>query len=252
MNKAILLDIYTIAWKEWKEIFSQENNLKTGFLYLLLCVCILAIFMPLPPKNAEELASSPVDLIYFWSGIPYSLIVLYRQFGIFEERQRKTLSTLIATKIPDCAIVFGKIGATVILCWISTVLAGMLSIIKANVVNQENILFFYTGKSLLFGVCVSLLFTILTASSGMFISFSTKTATQFQWLYLIVSSFFLLFLCYFINSIIYKIVSIQQSIGLETASLELSFLIYLISFTIIDILVLVFTFKRFKRDDLIS
>ena len=187
MSKEVLVDIYTIAWKEWKEIFCLGNNWEKTFVYLLLCLIALAIVMPLPAKNTQEFIDDSFDLMYYWSTIPYFLLYFYRQFGVFEERQRKTLLTLMATATPNYAIVLGKISATVTFCWGSTVLTSILSLAKANLSARQNTPLFYTWQTFFFGSAVSLLFTILVASCGMLISFYNETPLQFHTQYFIVS-----------------------------------------------------------------
>ena len=253
MSKTALANIYTIVWKEWKEILGirKTNNTSRAFVYLLLIVGILGVLMPLPPKNMEEFISNSFSLMYFWSIIPYFLIFFYRQYGILEERQHKTLLTLIATKTPDYAIVLGKIIATTVFCWSSTMLASIFSIIKANLLSREGFPFFYDWKPLFFGSCISLLFAILIATCGMLISFYTHTAVKFQLQYAVVSFLLLLLVCLSINTLIYKIAYVQQFIGIKNVSLTLSCFTYLFNFALIDLFLLILTLKRFKRERLI-
>lgn len=251
MNKAILLDIYTVVWKEWKEIFGRGNNPIIKSLYLLLSVGTLSIYVTMPAKNMAEFSSDSFNFMYFWSIIPYLIMISYGYFGILKERQSKTLLTLIATRIPGYAIVLGKIIIAVVFCWISTILTSMLSIIRANFLERQNVPFFYSGKLLLFGLCISLLFTILIATCAMLASFSAHTALQFQVKFLAFSLLPFLFICFSVDIITYSASYVQQLLGIEKASPTLLSLVCLSCLALIDYSMLIFTIKRFKRSKLI-
>ena len=252
MNKAILLDIYTVAWKEWKEIFASGNNSIKEILYFLLCIGIVSINTSAPAKTVTEFISNSFDFVYFWSTVPYLFMILYGHFGIFKERQRKTLLALIATRIPKYAIIIGKIIVTVFFCWISTVSTSILLIVKANFLEQENSPFFYSGKFFLFSLCISLLFTILIATCGMLASYSARTALQFQIKNLAFSLLPLLFIYFSVEIIVSNISYVQQLISIEKISSILLASVCLSCLALIDLIMLVFTLKKFKRNKLIT
>jgi ABC-2 type transport system permease protein len=107
-------DITTIIWKEIKEIFLQRPNFRGGWAGLLVLLAVFGIFIPL--QSGPAWVSSPANLA-IWSWVPYLLVSGVVADSFAGERERHTLETLLASRLSDRAILFGKIGAALVYGW---------------------------------------------------------------------------------------------------------------------------------------
>jgi ABC-2 type transport system permease protein len=96
------------------------------------------------------------------------------------ERERHTLETLLASRLPDKAILFGKIGTSVLYSW-SITLAGMaVALVTVNLAFGGNGLLMYSPDTLLVGVIMNALVALMTATVGVLISLWASTVRQAQ------------------------------------------------------------------------
>jgi ABC-2 type transport system permease protein len=106
------------------------------------------------------------------------------------ERERHTLETLLASRLSDRAILFGKVASAVSYAWgliLGMVLLGLLTV---NVVAGHGKLLMYPLPTLLASVCLSLLFSLLAASIGVPVSLRAATVKQAQQTLSFVGMFF--------------------------------------------------------------
>lgn len=252
MNKTLLIDIYTIAWKEWKEVFQTGNDFIKSFIYLLIFLIAVVSIISSPATNIKEFTLDLFSSTHFWTIIPCVLILIFsnRLNSIFEERKFHTLPSLLATRIPNYAIVIGKVSANTIYIWGATLLASMLSLIKINFISRIDSFTFYSLYFWLISSSFCLLVTILMASLSIIVSLYAKTELQFQLQYLLysLSSLFIIHLSviFFANLAFY----IQETVEFEKLLLISLVLCYFICFTFIDSFLLFLAIKFFKRNRL--
>ena len=111
----MLLDMWTIIRKDIKEVFSARGTgRRGGWMSILIFVGLLGILMPL--QTGQQWLTNPV-LPILWSWIPVFLVVSVVTDSFAGERERNTLETLLASRLSDRAILFGKIGAAVLYGW---------------------------------------------------------------------------------------------------------------------------------------
>lgn len=123
-------DIVTIARKELKEIFVQRGSLRSGIINLLLIVGIIGIVYP--QMMGREWLTSPVGLVsVIW--MPMFLSMGLIADAIAGERERHTLETLLASRLSDLAILFGKISAAIIYCFTITLASLLVGAATVNV-----------------------------------------------------------------------------------------------------------------------
>jgi ABC-2 type transport system permease protein len=93
------------------------------------------------------------------------------------EKERNTLPTLLTSRLPDRAILFGKMLFGIIMGWTAGLLMLVISLIVANISNGEGFLF-YSPSVLGAYLGFSLLMAILTSGAGVLISMRAKTAQE--------------------------------------------------------------------------
>ncbi len=173
----MLSDLWTVLWKEWKEILLQRGSLRTGVLGLLLLLGVFGIFLPLQMGRAW--VHSPLVLVY-WLWVPLLLVSGVVADSFAGERERHTLEALLATRLPDRAILFGKLGAALGYGWGVTVASLLLGLVTVNVAHGQGEFLFYPpvmGGGVL---VLSLLSAGLVASGGVLISLRAASVRQAQ------------------------------------------------------------------------
>ncbi len=169
-------DISTMTWKETKELFSQGGLM--GYLTPLVLLIVGGVVYPLISwLSWVQLGSLEIPLILF---LTFQLIVASAADSFAGERERHTLETLLASRMPDRAILLGKVGTLVGYGWgmnFSQLLLGWLTI---NIVHWQGHLVFYPLDLLLLTFALGLLVNILAASAGVLVSLRSATARQAQ------------------------------------------------------------------------
>ncbi|MEI7849456.1 MAG: ABC transporter permease [Chloroflexota bacterium] len=173
----MLYDILCVLQKEFKELLFQRGQVRGNSLRILIFVGVFGILMPL--QNGPT-ALTPNAGLVFWAWIPYILISSITADSFAGERERHTLETLLASRLSDRAILFGKLAAVIGYGWGLTILTLMVSALTINLANwQGHILFF---PALLFGVIllISLEVSVFTAGLGILVSMHSSTTRAAQ------------------------------------------------------------------------
>jgi len=170
----MMADIWTVMWKEWKE-FSQGGG--RGRLGLLLFLGVFGVFMPL--QMGRGWVESPVmPVAAVWVSLFLVTTVVADSFA--GEREQHTLETLLASRLPDRAILFGKVGAAVVYGWVLTMLGLLLSLVTVNVAYQGEGLLFFPAPLAVGTVLLSLLGAGLAAGAGVLVSLRAASVRQAQ------------------------------------------------------------------------
>jgi ABC-2 type transport system permease protein len=192
----MITDIMTIVWKEWQELVHQRGSMRgsmRGGLYgLLVFIGVFGIFFPL--QFGMEMISSPLQLL-IWGWVPFLLITTVIADSFAGERERHTLETLLASRLSDQAILFGKITAAIGYGWGLTLVSLLLGLITTNIANWQGQIIIYPPRILLGILGISLLISLFASGLGVLISLRASTVRQAQQTFSIV--FMLLFVPFF-------------------------------------------------------
>jgi len=96
------------------------------------------------------------------------------------ERERHTLETLLASRLPDRAILFGKIATAVFYGWGLTLCILLMNLISINVMYCNTGLVLPPALSLIAAAGIGLLVAAMSASLGVLISLRSPTVRQAQ------------------------------------------------------------------------
>lgn len=173
----MISDIGTIVWKEGKEILALYGSRRGGPLGMLIFIGLLGIYWPL--QAGRDWITSPVSLAY-WAWVPPFLVSTVVADSFAGERERHTLETLLATRLPDRAILLGKIGAAVAYGWGFTLMVMLLGLVAVNVVHGRGQLLLYPLTVVLSGTLLSVLAALMAASIGVLVSLRASTVRQAQ------------------------------------------------------------------------
>ena len=109
-----MIDVLTVATKEWKELVWSGGGMRGGRMSLVILLAVFGVFMPY--QFGAEWLHSPGMLMY-WAWVPLMIVSGVVADAFAGERERHTLETLLATRLPDRAILFGKTLAAVGYGW---------------------------------------------------------------------------------------------------------------------------------------
>jgi ABC-2 type transport system permease protein len=168
-------DIVTMIWKEWREVIVNRRGLRGGVASIAVVLFIIGVFMPLQ-TGADWLNNPTQLLIWSWLPIFISLSIVTDSFA--GERERHTLETLLASRLSDQAILFGKIVSVVLYAWLLTVASVLAGAVTINVAVPADGIQFYPLDSLVISLTLSLLAAVLIACIGVLVSLRAPTARQ--------------------------------------------------------------------------
>ena len=100
----MLSDVRTVMWKERKSLFRFRGS-RSKLILTLLSPVFLGVYMPISMgTDWLESVFSPVLSVF----LPVIFVSLTVPDSFAGERERHTLETLLASRLPDRAILFGK------------------------------------------------------------------------------------------------------------------------------------------------
>jgi ABC-2 type transport system permease protein len=235
-------DITTMIWKETKELFSQGGIL--GYLTPLILLAVGGVVYPLISWSSwVQLGSLEIPFILF---LTYQLIVASAADSFAGERERHTLETLLASRMPDRAILLGKVGTLVGYGWVMNFSQLLLGWLAVNIVHWQGHLVFYPFDVLLLTFALGLVVNILAASAGVLVSLRSATARQAQQMLTVGGLVVMLGITF---GLLELTSNLLPSLGIVLSLAQLlALLIGLL--TGIDIIVLTLALERFQRSRL--
>jgi ABC-2 type transport system permease protein len=171
-------DFATVLWKEWKEIVLERSAGGSGSYRPLLLMLILGIFVPFRMGPERFLSATGLLIPTFFSAIVITAVIADSFAG---ERERHTLETLLASRLSDRAILFGKIAASVAYGWSISIACILIGAITVNVANWHGqILMFHDTASWLMLLLGPPLLGGVVATAGVLVSLRSATVRHAQ------------------------------------------------------------------------
>lgn len=238
-------ELYAIVRKEWKEIFAGDGR-RGGTFRILVIVFVMGIFLP-SQFGATWLSSRFALAMGGW--IPIILIVAVVADSFAGERERHTLETLLASRLSDRTILFGKLLAATAYGFGITLATLLVSGIAVNLTHDGGFTFFSAGR--VGGILLlAALSAVFAATGGVLVSLRAATVRQAQQTLSIAAM-----LVFFIPTIgLPALPSAARSrMLLWFASRDAAsvFALLLLVILTVDLLLLAACLARFRRDRLI-
>ena len=227
-------DLGSIMWKEWIEWKRQYGSRTSMLVIMAVMVLIFALILPLQFGKGWFQSG---QALYAWLLVP--VLILFRSMGdvISGERERHTLETLLATRLPDSAIIFGKMLVPAITSWLLTQIIMIIAVIPLNLFTQIDT-GFYSVSLLVSGLFLSLLSSLYAAAAGLFLSIRSETSDQAN------QSMFLFLILYVVLlgvvTGVYHVISPGSGMSQMVLGIGLFF-------CVVDFLILSLARKSFKR-----
>ncbi len=170
----MLQDVLTVIWKERKGLLRVRGS-RGRFLLIMLTPIVMAVVMPLQ-VGKDWLDEIPSVLLAV--AVPLILVAVTIPESFAGERERHTLGTLLASRLSDRAILFGKMAVSLVLAWGVTLLVLLVSLATFNVAHWDGAVLFYAPIIALADLFLSLLVAMMVASTGVLISMRAQTVQQ--------------------------------------------------------------------------
>ena len=175
----MMADIWAVIWKERKGLLWRSGRRWRMLLSPLIAFAMVAVYFPL--QTGRDWVDSPESL--FCVIFPLVLIGMTIPESFAGERERHTLATLLASRLPDRAILFGKMAVSVAFGWGMTLFALLVSLVTVNVANAvqgDGGFLFYSWRMLMADLGLSLLLAITVSGAGVLISLRSSTVQEAQ------------------------------------------------------------------------
>lgn len=169
-------DILTIVWKELKDSLFQGRW--RAWVRPVLLIGILGVFEPLVGKRGWMELSLLEMLLFLWFAFFVIISVVADSFA--GERERHTLETLLASRMPDISILLGKVLVVVLYGWGVMVVGLFLGAGVTYLAHGSEGYMFYPTDMLLFTLLLGLLVGTLGAGAGVLLSLRMSTVRQVQ------------------------------------------------------------------------
>lgn len=171
-------DIWTVMWKEWHEFLAGGGSRWRGGLGIVVVLFVFSIFLPIQTGRSWTTSALPIliDAAY----LPLSIIINMMADAFAGERERHTLETLLASRLSDRAILFGKIGAAIVFGWVLAILGSLIGLVAVNITHPSGGIVFYSPGTTVGIVVFGLLASTLAAGAGGLVSLRAGTVRQAQ------------------------------------------------------------------------
>jgi len=176
--RPIFSDIAAVMRKEWREVTSPEatgfSKRSTYIAVAILVITMAAIAATIGPTFVE----SPIAL---GIGCISTVVLLGSVADSFAgERERHTLETVLASAIPDLALLLGKIVTNVVYAWATTLFIMIAMLIGANA-NARGVPMRMYPPSTLVGTLVLIpLMMLMISTVGVLLSLRAPTVREAQ------------------------------------------------------------------------
>lgn len=169
-------DIKTVMWKEWRTLARFQGK-KTQLILIILTPTLMAIYFPW--ETGLDWLTDGISLLPVFA-VSMMLVMTTIPDSFAGERERRTLRTLLASRLPDQAIFIGKMVVSIILAFGMVVLVMILGLITVNVIHGEGQFLFYDLDVLGAALLLGLLTSTLVAGIGVPISLKAETVQNAQ------------------------------------------------------------------------
>jgi ABC-2 type transport system permease protein len=172
----MMREIGVVMRKELREM-GVEGGGRRGRLTPLVGLAVAGVLLPF---NFGVRYVLPETMMVMGLILPVLFVLPIVADTFAGERERHTLETLLATRLPDAAILFGKLAAIVSYAFVLSAFSLAIGLITVNVANPEARPLLMTPATLGMTVMEVVLVATLITGIGLLISLGAATVRQAQ------------------------------------------------------------------------
>jgi ABC-2 type transport system permease protein len=170
----MIADVGTMIRKEALELVVSLRG--RGRVSQLLILGVFGVIVP--ARTGDRWVDSKIGLlIAAWA--PMLLVISLVADAFAGERERHTLETLLASRLPDRAILFGKILTIAAYGWLAAIAVSIAGLIVVNLKVSGGLVHFSAAATAA-GIAFALLTSLLASTVGALVSLRAATVRQAQ------------------------------------------------------------------------
>lgn len=170
-------DVGAVLWKELRELPDALGGRRGGFVYGLASIGLMGVLIPLDEGPDFLSGWEPVFFAALWAFITVTAVVADSFAG---ERERHTLETLLASRLPDGAILVGKLLAAVLYGVAISVVLLAIALLTVNLRFRAGGPHLYAAPTAASALALAVLAAGLAGSTGVLVSLRAATLKQAQ------------------------------------------------------------------------
>ena len=170
-------DLATVVWKEMRQMGREPGSRLRIVLAAMVPVLYFGI---VGPWVAGGRWIDAPDVAFIAVLVPLVVVMLTAPDSFAGERERKTLKTLLSTRLSDHAILYGKLLFNVMLGWSMALVTLLLGLITYNLANWSGGVVLFDAWTGFTAIAISLLMSILTAGVGVLVSLRSNSVQEAQ------------------------------------------------------------------------
>ena len=170
-------DTRTVMWKEWRSILRSQSRRWRVVAMLGAPLILFGVYVPWDAGEYWLIGPPP---IIGATALAILAVVLTIPDSIAGERERHTLETLLASRLPDRAIVLGKLGFSFGLASTIAISVLVLGLITFNMAHWDGSITTYELWTGLAALTFSILMALLGAGVGVSVSLRAASAQEAQ------------------------------------------------------------------------
>ena len=169
-------DLRIVLWKEWRSLLHGQSRRQ-----LLLMTATLAFWaIWLPVQTGSDWMTDGILSILISVLLPALVVAITVPATIAGARERKTLPTLLATRLSDEAILFGKLIVPVALGVAAMVAVLIVGLIAANIASWDGSVRLYDPVVIVPDLIIGAEVAIAAAAAGVAISLRARRVQDAQ------------------------------------------------------------------------
>lgn len=173
----MMRDVQPVAWKEWRELLHMSGSGRGALARHIISVGIIGVIWPwqFGPAFVHTILGAALAAVTAFMYIAGAAPDMFAG-----ERERHTLETLLASRLPDHAILLGKVVALIGYGCIAALIMLVIALLTLNIVHGRGQFLMFTPSQLLAVLVFTPLAAGLMAAIGVHVSLRAKTVKQAQ------------------------------------------------------------------------
>jgi ABC-2 type transport system permease protein len=169
-------DLRNVLWKEWRSLIHGQSRRQ-----LILMTATLAFWaIWLPVQTGSDWMTDGILSILISVLLPALVVAITVPATIAGERERRTLPTLLATRLSDEAILYGKLIVPVLLGVAAMVAVLLVGLIAANIASWDGTVRLYDPVVIVPDLIIGAQVAIAAAAAGVAISLRARRVQDAQ------------------------------------------------------------------------
>jgi len=172
----MMRDLTTVVWKEWRELLAGAGG-RAGAMRMVIGLSGMGVVFPV--------RGGPAFLLGWQAALGPVLLACMIATAVAAdafagERERHTLETLLATRLPDGAVLLGKVAGIALWSWAHALALLPVSLVAVNVAFRDGAPHGYAATPLALAVLGGLVGAVLVAALGVLVSLRADGVRQAQ------------------------------------------------------------------------